>query len=658
MLPEDIDKLHVLGRSDVSPDGRYAVYSVTRTDVAADDYSDELWLAETAGGVPPRRLTHCPADAMPAFSPDGRWLAFLRPGANGRMQIHVLPMEGGGEAWPVTDQPLGAGTPVWGPDSARIAYTSRVPESGRYAGPADAERPRWIDKLCYFVDGFGHTGDRPRNIFVTEPFAPGYPTRNVTVGEFDDGDLDWSPSGELLTFVSARHQERGDDARTDIWVCEVATGGVRPLTLGGLYAFTPRFAADGASVCFVASELDQAGHTNALDTYGLWTVPLDGSEPPRRLTDDRFHLSFASQMIVPAPRGVYFAADNRGEVNLILVPYGGGEPELVIGGPRQVNGYAVAAGDGADTADTVVAVVASWESAGDLLVTRGGRERMLTSYGQAVREQADLRPVESFTAVAPDGYALDGWVVRPSGPGPHPVILQIKGGPFTQWGYTLAGPAAFDEAQIYAAAGYAVVLGNPRGCAGYGQAHGRYIEGDLPRKSAVDLLAILDTALKDPALDEDRVGVMGGSFGGYMAAWMSAHHPGRFTAAIGERGLYSINSYCATSDDGVDLVIGLYGSDRKLWPSVDPISYVDDMRLPMLLIHSENDRHCPMEQAQRLFVELKLRGIETEMLLFPGEGHDMSRTGLPSHRIARFEAILEWWDRHLHGAPSENREAK
>jgi len=650
MLPEDIDKLHVLGRPAVSPDGRHAAFSVTKTDLAADDYFNELWLAETDGSLPPRRLTYCAEDAMPAFSPDGRWLAFQRPGPNGHSQIHVLPMAGG-EARVVTDQPLGAGAAVWSPDSTRIAYTARVPEVGRYAGPAEAERPRRIDKLCYFVDGFGYIGDRPRNIFVTDPFTATCPTRNVTAGEFDDGDLAWSPSGEFLTFVSARHEERGDDSRTDIWVCEVNSGEIRALTQGGMYAFTPRFSADGASVCFAGSELGAGNHTNALLGYGLWSVPLDAAQAPRRLTDDRFHLSFASQMIVPAPRGVYFATDNRGEVNLILVPYGGGEPELIIGGERQVNGYAVA--PGSSDADIVVAVVASAGSAGDLLVTSGGNERLLTSYGQDVREHADLRPIEPFTAVAPDGYALDGWIVRPRGSGPHPVILQIKGGPFTQWGYTLSGPAAFDEAQVYASAGYAVVLGNPRGCSGYGQAHGSYVQGDLPRKSAIDLFAILDTAVKDPTLDEDRVGVMGGSFGGYMAAWISAHHPDRFKAAIGERGLYSINSFAATSDDGVDLVIGLYGADRKRWPAVDPIAYVDDMRLPMLLVHSEKDGHCPMEQAQRLFVELKIRGIEVEMLLFPGEGHDMSRTGLPSHRMARFEAILEWWNRHLGGRTSE-----
>lgn len=644
MLPSDVEMLHVLERPAVSPDGRHAAFAVAKADLAADAYRNELWLAETSGATPPRRITYGDNDAMPSFSPDGRWLAFLRPGSNDRPQLHVLPMDGCGEARQVTNQPLGTGPAVWSPDSSRIAYTARVPEPGRYLGSPEAERPRRISKLCYFVDGFGYTSDRPRHVFITDPFGSDASTRQVTTGDYDHGDLDWSPAGDLLTFITVRHQARGDDARTDVWVCAPDGSGLRGLTDGGMYLFSPRFSADGVSVCFSGARLDAANHCDALGGYGLWSVPVIGLSGPGRLTDDRFHLSFASQTIIPVANGIYFATDNRGEVNLILVPYSGGEPELVITGPRQVNGYAVA--DRQDGA-IIVAVVASAETAGDLLVSQNGAERLLTCFGAELRERTTLRPMEPFTATSQDGYPLCGWIVRPDGPGPHPVILQIKGGPFTQFGYTLAGPAAFDEAQVYASAGYAVVLGNPRGCSGYGQAHGSYVVGDLPRKSAIDLLALLESALSDPRLDGDRVGVMGGSFGGYMAAWMSAHHSKQFRAAIGERGLYSIDSYAATSDDGVDIVIGLYGSDRGRWPELSPLTYADQMALPMLIIQSEEDRHCPMEQAQRLFVELKLRGVEVELLLFPGEGHDMSRTGLPSHRIARFEAIIEWWRRQL-----------
>ncbi|WP_345601041.1 S9 family peptidase, partial [Streptomyces coacervatus] len=503
MKPTDIDLLPVLGRPTLSGDGRFAAVSVTRSDLATEGYISELWLAATDGSTPARLLTRGPHDGAPAFSPDGRHLAFLRPVPGGPGQLHILPLDGG-EARPVTSHPIGAGQPVWSPDSKFLAYTARVPESGRYRGAPQSEAPRRITKLRYWADGFGFTMDRPRHIFVTDPFADDLlsATTQVTEGNYDHSDVSWSPDGQLLTFTAARHEKAGDDLRNDLWVCAPDGTGLRSLTDGGLILGCPRFSPDGTAVCFAAEPLDENNNAFATMSYGLWSVPSDGSSPARRLTGEDYHLSFASQMIHPVADGVLFAADHRGEVHLILVPYDGGAPKPLITGARQVNGYAAV--DGVDGL-TIAAVVSSATSAGDLVSLRAGAEHELTGFGRRLVEQGDLLPMEEFTATTDDGYELQGWIVRPQGEGPHPVLLQIKGGPYTQFGYTLNGPAAFDEAQVYASAGYAVVLGNPRGCSGYGQAHGMHVADDLPRKSAPDLLALLDKALESPDLDADRV---------------------------------------------------------------------------------------------------------------------------------------------------------
>jgi dipeptidyl aminopeptidase/acylaminoacyl peptidase len=641
----DIDLLPVLGKPTLSGDGRFAVVAVTRPDLAGDGYVSELWLAETDGVRPARLLTRGPYDGAPAFSPDGRFLAFVRPVGGGPGQLHLLPLDGG-DARVVSDHPVGVGQPVWSPDSARIAYAARVPVPGRYSGAPQSEAPRRITRLRYCADGFGFTFDRPRHIFVTDPFSddPVAATVQVTGGDFDHADVSWSPDGQLLAFTAARHPEAGDDLRNDLWVCAPDGSGLRALTDGGLLLGCPRFSPDGTTMCFAAEPLDENNNPYTSMSYGLWSAPVDGSAPARRLTHQDYHLSFASQTILPVADGVLFAADHRGEVHLLLVPYDGGTPEPLITGARQVNWYTAV--DGPDGL-TVVAVMADATSAGDLVSLRAGEEHLLTGFGRALVEQTDVLPVQEFTATAPDGHELQGWIIRPRGEGPHPVLLQIKGGPHTQWGYTLNGPAAFDEAQVYASAGYAVVLGNPRGTSGYGHDHARYIADDLARRTAPDLLALLDRALEAPDLDAGRVGVMGGSFGGYMSAWLAAHHGERFRAFIGERGLYAVDSYAASSDDGVNVAIALYGPDSSRWAEKSPLTYADSITKPVLIIQSDEDRHCPMEQAQRLFVALKTRGVPVELLLFPGEGHDMSRSGLPSHRIARFEAILEWWDRHL-----------
>jgi dipeptidyl aminopeptidase/acylaminoacyl peptidase len=217
----------------------------------------------------------------------------------------------------------------------------------------------------------------------------------------------------------------------------------------------------------------------------------------------------------------------------------------------------------------------------------------------------------------------------------------IHGGPFAQYGWTL-----FDEAQVYAGAGYAVVYGNPRGSSGYGQAHGAAIRGDVGERSAADLLALLDAAVSRPDLDGSRVGVLGGSHGGFMTSWLIGHCD-RFKAAVSERAVNAIDSFVGSSDIGWGFADDLYGADPEDLRRQSPLTYADAITTPLLIIHSEHDWRCPVEQAQRLYVALRQRDAEVEMLLFPGEGHEMSRAGLPSHRVARFDAIVDWFGRYL-----------
>jgi dipeptidyl aminopeptidase/acylaminoacyl peptidase len=287
----------------------------------------------------------------------------------------------------------------------------------------------------------------------------------------------------------------------------------------------------------------------------------------------------------------------------------------------------------------LVATIADGDGWGDLW--RDGTAR-LTQFSADFMSTVDIRPAHGIEAAAPDGYPVHGWVVRPSGTGPHPVLLMIHGGPFTQY-----GPALFDEAQVYATAGYAVVMGNPRGSSGYGEKHGRAIIGNVGEASTVDLMALLDAALADPSLDATRVGVLGGSHGGFMTTWLAAHEGHRFKAATSERAVNAIDSFTGSSDIGWFFADDLYGADLEQQRAQSPLTHADRIDIPVLIVHSENDWRCPVEQAQRLYVTLHRRGVPVELLLFPGEGHELSRSGLPSHRIARFEAILDWWSRWL-----------
>src|SRR6266511_2860890 len=556
MRATDLSLLRIPSAPTLTPDGRLVAVTVTRIHLDDNLYRSDLWVAPTDGSAAPSRFTNGPRDFWPRFSPDGRWLAFLRAGEgdDSKPQIHVMPVAGG-EPRQLCEHPLGVERFSWSPDSTRIA------------------------------------------------------------------------------FVSARHPNREYDQLSDIFVAPSGGGDAVQVTRTTLPVSRPAFSPDGVTIWFCAPSDDEAGRNT-----GLWSVAADGSTEPRRLTEaERWDVdNFGSGPLEldVEPDAVTTVVLDRGAVHLYRFPTGGGEPRCLVGGRRQVLEH-VRAGD------VTTAVVSDDLSMGEVVAVRDGRERVLSDFGGRLAREVSLRPMSELTTKSPDGYPVHGWVVKPAGTPPFPVLLMIHGGPFTQYGYRL-----FDEAQVYAGAGYAVVMGNPRGSCGYGEAHGRAIRFDYGNLDSADLLALLDTALDDPDLDGDQVGVLGGSYGGFMTSWLVGH-TNRFSAAISERACNAFDSFEGSSDIGWDFLRVYIGDDPERVKAQSPLTYADRIETPMLLIHSEEDWRCPIEQAQRLFVALKRRHAEVEMLVFPSEGHELSRSGLPSHRVARFEAILEWWDRHL-----------
>ena len=636
MQPTDIAHLVTLGPPTLSPDGAQVVVAATQPDLEENEYRSSLWTVATDGSSPARRLTHGNRDSAPAFSPDGLWIAFLRAEGEDKPQLHVLPTAGG-DARCLTTLPGGAGAPVWSPDSSAVAFCARVPDEGRYGQdekvPAGKEAPRRITRMDYRLDGIGFVLDRRSHIFVVEVDEGAGPPQQITSGDYDETDVAWSRDGSRLAFASARHDRRGHDRIADVFVINADGKELRLLTDTTLVLAGPTFAPDGATI--VAIGRDPGGETDlgVSRTEGVWAIDPDRPGRPRRLTDEE-SVNVSAERVVVADGRALVVADNRGADELLAVPLDGSEPSVVSAGRRRIQGFDVAGG-------TTVIAYEDPTSPGELATVTADGARRLTDFAADLRATGRTVGIEELNTTAPDGYPVHGFLALPAGEGPHPVLLMIHGGPFAQYGWGL-----FDEAQVYARAGYAVVYGNPRGSSGYGQAHGRWIIGDVGARSAPDLLALLDAALARPDLDDDRVGVLGGSHGGFMTTWLVGNTD-RFRAAVSERAVNAIDSFEGSSDIGWDFVDSLYGRDPEQRRHQSPLTYADRIRTPLLIVHSEQDWRCPIEQAQRLYVALKSRDAVTEMLLFPGEGHEMSRSGVPSHRIARFDAILDWFGRHL-----------
>jgi dipeptidyl aminopeptidase/acylaminoacyl peptidase len=343
--------------------------------------------------------------------------------------------------------------------------------------------------------------------------------------------------------------------------------------------------------------------------------------------------------------------EDGGNDHLYAVPAdGSAPPQLRVTGDRHLSGY--------DVAGDVLAFSANSPAALDevfAVVGSPGGERRLTDVGAVFAAGRELASPERFTATSKDGTEVEAWIVRPADLEPgtrYPVLLNVHGGPFTQYGNKF-----FDEFHVYAAAGYAVVYSNPRGSSGYSEAWGRAIntigEGGKPWGTVdfEDVIAVLDTALERfEVCDPGRVGVLGGSYGGYMTSWIVSHTD-RFKAACSERALNLWDSFHGSSDIGSHFARAYFG--RYLWEdfagqiAMSPATYAKDITTPLLILHSESDLRTPIEQGEHLFVSLRLLGRDVEMVRFPAEGHELSRSGSPAHRVMRFETILDWFDRYL-----------
>jgi dipeptidyl aminopeptidase/acylaminoacyl peptidase len=645
MRPNDLALLRTPGVPTVSPDGRMAVVAVARPDLDSDEYRGQLWAVPTDASAPARPLTEGHQDSAPAFSPDGRWLAYLSAEPGGRPQVWVLPTAGGAGRR-LTDHHLGAGAPVWSPDSRRLAYTARVPEEGRYGtvegvGPG-AEPPRLITTLQYRRDGVGFLTDRPSQVFVADlpadfaddTVAAPAPVQ-VTIGEADCTDVAWRPDGAELAFVSARHPCADRDLVRDVYAVRPDGEGLRRVTASRGDCAVPAYDPAGRTI-YVTAVPDLG--PDGVDFVARQAVPCrvdaDGGELEPLLDAEDDHRGDETPSTVLHEGGVLVGVQRRGAVELLRVPLDGGAPESLVDGPFTVRSFAAGGG-------VVVAVVAHDRSAGELIALTPGRRRLLTAFGHPLGETGRVHRLAERTATASDGYPVHGWVTTPPGPGPHPVLLSIHGGPFAQYGWTL-----FDETQTYVSAGYAVVQCNPRGSSGYGSAHGRAIRGGFGEHDADDVTAFLDAALEDPRLDAGRVGIMGGSYGGYLTTLLLGR-TNRFAAAISERAFLDPVSFVGSSDIGWSFPDQYLGTDPARIAAQSAMTGVPGITTPTLVIHSEEDWRCPLEQGARLYVELKRRGVPSELLLFPGEGHELSRSGRPRHRLARLEHVLRWWGRWL-----------
>ena len=645
MRPHDVYDLVNAGDPRLSPDGTRVAYVVTRSDEEANDYRSAIWVAPLDGSAEPRPFTSGEKrDSTPRWSPDGKWLAFASnrgeekaPGA-----LYVIPA-GGGEARKLTDLKESVEAVAWSPDSTRLAFTARVRDEAYEEEDERKRPPRRFTRVFHKLDSVGWTGDRRKHVFIVE--LESGETTQLTSGDFEHDNPAWSPDGKQIAFDGLRDERWDTELINRIYL--VDAGGGEPLVLTGdeasyeLAAFSP----DGSRIAYrmVVEDGTYPHHGQ------IGVMNADGGEK-RTLTEslDRQCSPYPDYREPIWDDGrLVFTVEDGGNTHLYSVAADASSPpQLVVGGERSISGCDAGAG-------ALVFVASTYTTMREVHV--GPDAERLTNVGESFLTGRDLIEPERFTATSEDGYEVDAWLFRPPGfdeSARYPAILTIHGGPFTQY-----GTGFFDEFQVMAAGGYVVLASNPRGGSGYSEEHGRAIRGPVGdagpgwgARDYEDLIAVVDTALERyDVVDPERLGVIGGSYGGFMTSWIVGH-TNRFKAAISERAVNNLISMFGSSDL-------FWVFERQfggpLWDNVDayvdrsPSTYARSIETPVLVLHSENDLRCNIEQGEHLFTLLRLLGKEVEMLRFPSESHELTRGGSPRHRELRFEAVLDWFDRYL-----------
>jgi dipeptidyl aminopeptidase/acylaminoacyl peptidase len=625
---DDLYRIAIPGDPALSPDGERVVYTLTTQDAETDRAVSSLW--EVRAGGPARRLTAGPDDTAPRWSPDGSRLAFLRAG-----QLFLLPAEAG-ESSELTNRrtcPAGAGTPVWSPDGTRIAFTAP-------ASAPDPDAPVVIDVLGWKADGAGLIGPVRTHLFVVD--AESGEVRQLTDGDFHVGPPAWSPDGTLIAFPAAIRPGRDLTGATGAHVVDAnarTATAPRPVGSDGGLTGPVGWFPDGTALLVTGRTTVTVGH------LGLLRQPLDGSAPVL-LT------GALDRNVMPGGPGypgalpqfhgddIVFSARDRGATRLYRLD-AAGISQVPLPAGAGISGCSVAA-----KAGCAALAVADGTSFGEIDLLDLGTDTLtrLTGHTAATLPQVALHPVTEREFTISDGTRVHGLLIRdPQAPAGGPLLVDIHGGPHNAW-----APHA-DPVHLYhqdlAARGWTILALNIRGSDGYGEEFYTAAVGAWGEADEQDVLEPIAALVAEGLADPERLALTGYSYGGYLSCWLSARSD-VFAAVVPGGVVTDLVSMAGTCDEGQLLTRMEVGGGQRRLVALSPLSQVDAVGAPTLILHGGADERCPVGQAEQWFHALRVRGVPAQLVLYPGGSHLFLLNGRPSHRADYSRRLVGWVTEH------------